>query len=154
MFRAILFAGCAAVCAAGACADEKKPDPLTQTVMGLDRALFDAYNACDLAKLSTMVAEDLEFYHDQAGLMRGRGPFVEAIKANICGKVRREIVVASAEVFPLKEYGAVQIGIHKFCPIDANGACKVAGAPAKFVHLWHEKDGSWTLARVISYDHR
>ena len=45
-----------------------------------------------------MVAEDLEFYHDQTGLAVGRQPFVDAIKANICGKVHRELVAGTIEV--------------------------------------------------------
>lgn len=126
---------------------------LTPTVWELDRALFDAYNTCDLAKLDAMVADDLEFYHDQGGLMRGREPFVAAIKANVCGKTRRELVEASVEVYPLKGYGAVQTGVHTFCQTDAKGACKSAKGPAKFVHVWRELDGRWVLARVISYDH-
>ena len=138
------------------CADANatQSDALSVTVTNLDGALFDAYNSCDLAKLGAMVAEDLEFYHDQGGLMRGRAPFVEAIKTYVCGKTRREIVAETVEVHPLKGYGAVQTGVHKFCSTDTAGACKTPGAPAKFVHLWQEKDGSWTLARVISYDHR
>ncbi len=50
-------------------------DDLYQTVAGLDKALFDAYNTCDLDKLSSMVAEDLEFYHDKTGLSVGRKVF-------------------------------------------------------------------------------
>jgi hypothetical protein len=48
--------------------------------------LFDAYNQCDLTTLGAMVSDDLEFYHDQAGLSVGRAPFLAAIKENICGK--------------------------------------------------------------------
>jgi hypothetical protein len=139
--------------ASAAHASEAKIDDLTATVRGLDATLFDAYNKCDLATLGTMVAEDLEFYHDQAGLMRGRTPFVEAIKANICGKVRRDAVAASIEVYPLRGFGAVEIGTHTFCPTESSGACKTPGAPAKFVHVWQLKDGQWLLSRVISYDH-
>ena len=38
----------------------------------LDSQLFDAYNSCDLATLSDMVDDNLEFYHDKTGLARGR----------------------------------------------------------------------------------
>jgi hypothetical protein len=73
-------------------------DPLYKTVIGLDTALFDAYNNCNLDKLGSMVSEDLEFYHDKTGLAVGRQPFVDAIKNNICGKVHRELVSSSAEI--------------------------------------------------------
>jgi hypothetical protein len=39
-----------------------------------------------------MIDENLEFYHDQTGLSVGRQLFLDAIKANICGKVHRELV--------------------------------------------------------------
>jgi hypothetical protein len=61
-------------------------DALFKTIQSLDTQLFDAYNHCDLAKLSSFVTEDLEFYHDKTGLARGRQAFVDAVKNNICGK--------------------------------------------------------------------
>jgi hypothetical protein len=126
-------------------------DDLYKTVAGLDTALFDAYNHCNLDKLGSMVVEDLEFYHDQTGLAVGRKPFVDAIKANICGKVRRELVPGTLEVYPLKGYGAVEICIHRFThPKDVDPG---PGGEAKSVMLWQQKDGAWTLTRVISFDH-
>lgn len=151
MYRLVL--ACVLACTAAAHAGERQADTLTTAIAASDRTLFDAYNACDLPKLGSMVAEDLEFYHDQAGLMRGRASFVDAIRASVCGKVRRELVLGSLEVYPLKGYGAVEIGHHTFCPTDGAGLCKTPGAPAKFVHVWRETGESWILARVISYDH-
>jgi hypothetical protein len=126
-------------------------DDLYKTVAGLDTAVFDAYNHCDLDKLGSMVAEDLEFYHDQTGLAVGRKPFVEAIKTNICNKVHRELVAGTLEVYPLKGYGAVEMCVHRFAhPNDPNPG---PGGEAKSVMLWQLKDGAWTLTRVISFDH-
>jgi len=125
-------------------------DALFKTVQSLDTQLFDAYNHCDLAKLGTMVADDLEFYHDKTGLSVGKAPFIAAIKQNICGKVERTLVPGSLEVYPLKDYGAVEIGIHRFHhphnPEDGVGE-------AKFITLWQEKDGAWKVTRAISFDH-
>ena len=124
-------------------------DDLYKTVAGLDTTLFDAYNNCNLDKLGSMVAEDLEFYHDQTGLAVGRQPFVDAIKANICGKVHRELVAGTIEVYPLKGYGAVEIGVHRFThPNDPHSL-----GEAKLITLWQLKDGSWKVTRVISFDH-
>jgi hypothetical protein len=124
-------------------------DDLYKTVARLDTTLFDAYNNCNLEKLGSMVAEDLEFYHDQTGLAVGRQPFVDAIKANICGKVHRELVAGSLEVYPLKGYGAVEIGVHRFThPNDPHSL-----GEAKFITLWQLKDGVWMVTRVISFDH-
>jgi hypothetical protein len=124
-------------------------DELYKTVAGLDTALFDAYNRCDLDKLGSMVAEDLEFYHDKTGLSVGRKPFIAAIKENICGKVQRELVAGTLEVYPLNGYGAVEVGVHRFThPGDPTNL-----GEAKFVTLWQLKDGKWTLTRAISFDH-
>ena len=125
-------------------------DDLYKTIAGLDSALFDAYNHCDLDKLGSMVADDLEFYHDQTGLSTGRQALVDAVKNNICGKVHRELVAGSLEVYPLKGYGAVEIGVHHFTHPSQPGD---AGGDAKFVHIWQLKDGVWKVTRVISFNH-
>ena len=121
---------------------------LFKTIESLDSRLFDAYNHCDLKTLGAMVSEDLEFYHDQSGLSVGKDPFIAAIKQNICGKVERRIVPGSMEVYPLKGYGAVEIGVHRFHHPSDDGV-----GEAKFVMLWQNKDGAWKVARVISYNH-
>src|ERR1700721_345435 len=89
-------------------------DELYKTVAALDTALFDAYNNCNLDKLGSMAAEDLEFYHDQTGLSVGSKTFVEAIRNNICNKVHRELVAGTLEVYPMKGYGAVEMCVHRF----------------------------------------
>jgi ketosteroid isomerase-like protein len=126
----------------------KSQEELAQTITALDKQLFDAYNTCNIEKLGTFVTDDLEFYHDKTGLAVGKQPFLDAIKKNICGKVTRELVQGSLEVYPLHGYGAVEIGLHRFRhPGDRDAG------EAKFVHLWQYKDGAWKISRVISYDH-
>jgi ketosteroid isomerase-like protein len=125
-------------------------DALFQTIQSLDAQLFEAYNHCDLKTLGAMLADDLEMYHDQTGLSVGKAPFLEAIRQNICGKVERTLVPGSLEVYPLKGYGAVETGVHRFHhpghPQDGVGE-------AKFVTVWQNKDGAWKVTRAISYDH-
>lgn len=124
---------------------------LTRAITTLDKQLFDAYNMCDLEKMKSFVAEDLEFYHDKTGLAVGRQVFLDAIQKNICGKVQRELVAGSLEVYPLKGYGAVEIGVHRFLhPWKQDHG--VVGE-VKFVQLWQYKDGAWKITRVISFDH-
>jgi ketosteroid isomerase-like protein len=137
---------------AGAGAQTVKETSLFATVSELDRQLFDAYNRCDLVKLGSLVSDDLEFYHDQTGLQVGKGPFLESIQKNICGKVQRHLTKGSLEVHPLRSYGAVEIGSHTFTH-PGEEAADVAGE-AKFVMLWQQKEGGWKLTRVISYDHQ
>jgi hypothetical protein len=129
-------------------------DSLFRTIARLDSAMFDAYNRCDLVRLGSFVTEDLEFYHDQTGLARGRQSFIDAVRENICGKVRRDLVRSSLEVFPLKGYGAVETGGHMFCDPRVHRVCdEETSGVAKFVILWQLKDGTWSIPRVISYNH-
>jgi uncharacterized protein DUF4440 len=125
-------------------------DPLFQTIQSLDTKLFDAYNHCDLATLASLVSEDLEFYHDKTGLARGRQSFIDSIKNNICGKVSRELVPQTLQVYPIAHYGAVEIGTHRFHhPGHKNDV-----GEAQFIMLWHNQGDAWQITRVISFDHR
>jgi ketosteroid isomerase-like protein len=123
---------------------------LVKTITGLDAALFDASNRCDLEKFGSFLADDLEFYHDQTGLAVGKQKTIDGVKNNICGKVRRELVPGTLEVYPIHGFGAVEIGIHRFYH---PGQQSDAPGEAKFIHIWQLKDGVWKLSRVISIDH-
>jgi hypothetical protein len=125
------------------------PNDLFKTIEALDTRLFDAYNHCDLTTISSLVAEDLEFYHDKTGLARGRQALVEGIRNNICGKVTRELVPGTLQVDAIAGYGAVEIGVHRF---HHPGHAEDVGE-AQFVTLWQNKDGAWQITRVISFDH-
>jgi hypothetical protein len=131
-------------------------DPLFQTIAALDKQLFDAVDRCDMDKVASFWAEDVEFYHDKDGLTVGREKIVTSIKNNLCGKVKRQLVPGTLEVYPLNGYGAVEIGVHRFLhPWKQDHG--VIGE-AKFIHVWQNrglqnKDGQWKITRVISYDH-
>jgi ketosteroid isomerase-like protein len=123
-------------------------DELTRTITSLDTKVFDAYNQCDMKAFAQYFGADVEFYHDKGGLMTGRDAVVDATRRNICHKVRRELV-GSLEVYPIKDFGAIEIGTHKFCQIDT-GKCEGIG---KFLHIWRYQNGQWQMTRVVSYDH-
>ena len=129
----------------------KSQEELTRAITALDKQLFDAYNTCNIDKLGTLVVDYLEFYHDKTGLAVGKQTFLDAIKNNICGKVTRELVPGTLEVYPLHGYGAVELGVHRFYHPGTQDHDVVG--EAKFVQLWQYKDGAWKLTRVISYDH-
>ena len=126
------------------------PDRLAANIAAMDTKLFTAYNSCDLSTLSALVSEDLEFYHDKTGLAIGRQPFVDAIRDNICGKTQRTLVPGTLEVHRLENFGAVEMGVHRFShpnhPEYDNGE-------AKFITIWRWKDNGWQMTRAISYDH-
>ncbi len=126
-------------------------DTLYRTIATLDTELFDAVNRCDMQKVDSFWADDAEFYHDKTGLMVGRKNITEAIKNNLCGKVNRQLVPGTLEVYPLNGYGAVEIGVHRFYHPYEQDHGEVG--EAKFIHIWQNKDGAWKVTRVISYDH-
>jgi len=131
--------------------DASATDDLFQTISRLDKQVFDAIDRCDMNTEASFWADDAEFYHDKNGLMVGGPQIVDAIKNNLCGKVKRELVPGTMEVYPLAGYGAVEIGVHRFLhPGEQDHG--VVGE-AKFIHIWQHKDGRWKIARVISIDH-
>jgi hypothetical protein len=65
-------------------------------------------------------------------------------------RIRRELVPGSLEVFPIKNYGAMQVGRHRFCHVE-NG--KEECGTFSFVHVWRRTDRGWQIARAISYGH-
>jgi hypothetical protein len=129
----------------------KSQEELVKAITTLDTELFDAYNTCNLEKFGSLIAEDVEFYHDQGGVTLGRAALVESVKNNICGKVTRVLVPGSLEVYHMNHYGAVEIGVHRFLHPGTQDHDVVG--EAKFIHLWQYKDGAWKITRVISYDH-
>ncbi len=153
---AVVF-GCVSAPVACAQADATKdPDTLTSdqlfhVIQAEDAALFGAYNSCDLATFGSLLADDLEFYHDKGGLMTGKQATVDGVKNNICGKVTRQLVPGTLEVYPIAHYGAVEIGVHRF--YHPGNEERDGVGEAKFIHLWHFQDGRWKVARVISFDH-
>jgi hypothetical protein len=123
-------------------------------IKALDAKIFEAYNSCDLATLADMVDDNLEFYHDKTGLSLGKARFINAIKNNICHKVRRELVASSLEVFPLQDYGAIEIGRHTFCNMVETPVCKdETNGIGRFFMLWQKQGDQYRLTRVISFDH-
>ena len=125
-------------------------EELTDKMVRLDREMFEAYNKCELERFGALFEDGVEFYHDQGGAMVGRKALVEAVRANICGQTRRELVAGSLKVYPMKGFGAVVMGTHRFFPAGSRQASGVA----QFVHLWRESGGQWKVTRVISYDHQ
>jgi len=125
---------------------------LYETIAGLDAVLFDGFNTCDLDKFGNLLVEDVEFFHDKTGLMLTRKAVVASVKDNICGKVRRELVSGTLEVYPIPGYGAIEAGSHRFYEI-AGGQDKAVGI-GRFLHIWNQSNGQWKITRIVSYDHK
>lgn len=123
---------------------------LFDTVAALDRTVFDTYNRCDLAAFATYFVPDVEFYHDNGGVTWTRDDVVEGTRKYICGKVRRELIPGTLRVYPIKDFGAVEEGEHRFCQRESDQCEGVA----KFVMVWRREGDAWRMTRVLSYGHR
>src|SRR5687767_5557362 len=115
----------------------KPSDPvLYAAILQQDSIYFTAYSTCDMVTQTAMYHDDIEFYHDNGGLTTSKTDLIESIRKNICGKVTRELITGSVEVYPIKNFGAVQIGYHRFHNKQENS---VSGA-GRFVIIWERKN--------------
>lgn len=121
---------------------------LYNTIVEMDSTFFQAYNTCDLNKQAAIYSDAIEFYHDKGGLMTVKQDLIEGTKNNICGKVTRELVKESIEVYPIKDFGAIEIGLHKF----HNNTEKedTPSNPSKFIIFWKNDNNIWTITKVVS----
>ncbi len=131
--------------------NSKSSDSLYKEIAHMDSVLFNAFNNRDLNKFKTLFTEDLEFYHDKGGLTT-YSYTIESFKNTIARNdgLRRDLIKESLEVYPIKDFGAIEIGAHKFCHLE-NG--KQDCGTFKFVHVWKKIGNEWKISRVISYDH-
>lgn len=121
---------------------------LYDEIVSMDSTFFRAYNSCNMDAQAAIYADSLEFYHDKGGLMTSKQELLDATKRNICGKVTRELVKGSIEVYPIKDYGAVEIGLHKFH--NNQEPSGTPSKPSKFIIMWQYKNVKWHITKVIS----
>ena len=136
-------------------AQEKKVAPTTTALFNkvayLDSVLFDAFNTQRMDVFKPTFTEDLEWFQDNDGLIS-----YETVFKNFEGsfkkefKLSRRLVAGSLEVYPLKNYGAMEIGVHQFRHIE-NGKEEVG--TFKFLMIWKQEKDNWKISRVVSYNH-
>ena len=126
---------------------------LYDTIAYLDSALFDAFNKQDISVLKEFFSEGLEFYHDLGGVTNYTQN-MDAFERTFLSerKLRRELVKSSLEVYPIKDFGAVEMGVHRFYATEKNQTEKLS-SEAKFTQLWQNRNGEWKITRIISYGH-
>lgn len=127
------------------------PDALLALVLDLDRRMFAAYDAHDVDALMSWFAPELEFFHDTGGLANWaqvKAGFASVFVNN--PDIRRELVPGSTRVYPVRDYGAIQIGRHRFCHTE-NG--RPDCGEFEFVQVWRLRDGRWQVTRELSYGH-
>lgn len=116
-------------------------------IESMDKVFFDAYNSCDLKKQDSIYSDTIEFFHDKGGLMTSKEEIIQGTKKNICNKVTRHLVPRSIEVYPINNYGAVEIGFHSFYN---NLEPTAKSKPSKFIIIWKKENQNWKITKVIS----
>ena len=129
----------------------KSTDDLFKLIEHQDSVLFDAFNRRDTVTFKKMFSKDLEFYHDKGGLTDYRYT-IESLKRTAAQNngLNRSLVPGSMEVYPVPNYGAMQLAAHTFCHQE-NG--KQDCGTFKFVHVWRQTPDGWKITRVVSYGH-
>jgi ketosteroid isomerase-like protein len=132
---------------------DKTRTDLYNEILLADSSLFNAFNKCDTLSYKKYFTEDLEFYHDKGGLTVSLKSELQSFIENCATDLhlRRELVKSSLEVYPIKNYGAIEIGMHRF--YTNRGGVGRLGGTYKFMHVWQQKNGEWKISRVISYGH-
>lgn len=128
-------------------------DPaLYRTILQQDSALFAAFNGRDMPRFQQHFSPALEVFQDNTGLrnyQQAMTAFGELFKRDYI--LTRKLVAGSVEVYPIKDYGAIQTGRHTFChPESGRKEC----GTFKFVHVWKQETDGWKLVRIITYDHK
>lgn len=136
-------------------AQEKKTAPTSQElyneITAMDTALFDAFNAKDMAKFKPLFDENLEWYQDNGGLLSYETVFTNFEKMfKNENKLTRQLVKGSLEIHPIKDFGAIETGVHQFRHIE-NGKEEIG--TFKFMAIWKKVNNQWKISRMISYDH-
>ena len=124
---------------------------LNEEIKAADNAFFSAFNSCDIEKIANLFSKDLEFYHDISGL-KGYEENIIATK-ELCARnlgLTRTLNEDSHRVFPVKNFGAIQVGEHTFCH-EVNGVNDCG--TFDFTHIWKQTEDGWRLYRVVSYGH-
>ncbi len=154
----------AAAAQAGPPAPVALPEPavLTEQIAARDSEFFKLFfEGCDPKRVRTMIADDIEMYHDKGGFVWHGADGVIADYAKSCEerrkpdswRSRRELVRDSLRVDPVPGHGAIEDGVHVFYERKGDGPERLAGR-ARFTQLWTlGPDGAWRLARIFSFAH-
>lgn len=144
-------------------ADTPMPEgaALRASIEARDAEMFELFfQGCDPARLRTMLADDLEFYHDKDGFVFKSADAMVAAYAKACAeraqsdawRSRRELVAPSLTVDPVPGFGAMEAGDHLFYERKGAGPERLAGS-ARFAMVWKWEEGRWKLSRALSYSH-
>jgi ketosteroid isomerase-like protein len=125
--------------------------PLFNEISHLDSLQFAAFNSQNLDKLMNYFDNSLELYQDNTGVRnfdQTKQAFDQLFKMNYT--LTRKLIPGTMEVYPIKDYGAIETGKHTFSHTE-NGQLQTF--TYKFMQIWQKKDGVWRVTREITYGH-
>lgn len=148
------------VAAAEPPADAVTPE-VQKAVLKADADLFAiVFGNCQWTQLKSLVARDMEFYHDRHGRMATSGEQFIGLIRDKCHRestgedyrARRELDQDSVQLHAIGNFGVLEMGTHRFFRLHADGTESLVEVAA-FAQIWRRDGKRWKLARVISYGH-
>lgn len=124
---------------------------LFDEITHMDSLQFGAFNARNLDQLMNYFDNSLELYQDNTGVRnfdQAKQAFGGLFKMNYV--LTRKLIPGTMEVYPIKDYGAIETGQHTFSHME-NG--QLQAFTYKFMQIWQKKDGVWRVTREITYGH-
>lgn len=134
---------------------QQKSDSLLNIVSELDSLYFAAHNHCDLKQIRSLLASDIETFHDIGGYVQGRGKFMEVMQ-QFCSnpkRMQRSLVPGTLEAYPMEGIGLLHKADHHFYRINDDGEKEIDGS-GRMIMLWKQnKNNEWKVWDLISYGH-
>jgi hypothetical protein len=130
-------------------------------IASLDAEIFKAaFLTCDGERLSQIMADDLEFYHDKYGVIaRTADEFIEGTIPDCVKRqqgelpyLERRATPGTMQVRKIGEDGLMQTGHHSFW-LRLPGEDIRRVETGLYTHIWLRQGTGWQISRVISYDH-
>ena len=134
---------------------------LAAEIQAADAAFFKAFfDTCDIDALRRFVTDDFEMFHDKGGRVSSSGADFVKSAGDKCRRQAegtdflstRRLVPETMQVYPLNDFGAISTGIHEFFAVKRGEPDRLTET-GRFTIVWKEENGTWKLARALSYDH-
>ena len=132
-------------------------DSLYHEIFKADQAAFSAYNDRDIDAFAKYLSKDVEFYHDQDGLIFPYDTLIKAFshlfRPDRPTQALRVLDSSSFQVYPIQGYGAVETATHKFYAVSPEKGSQFETIAKTFI-LWKKENDKWLMSKVVSYNHR
>jgi len=126
---------------------------------------FDQYNNCNVDKILELCTDDIEVYHDLAGLINGKADFgaqakrfcdwtATPDKPNVNAEIIGDLRIQELKTNNDKVYGAVITGTIDFIDVSKQTGARTKSGSSDFIWILRLTGDKWQIARDISYNHQ